>query len=176
MAVAGASPPPRPRFSGQLADSTPDTAPRPRSRPDQMRQRHRFPARDFAINQAWLTAVVRRRSDRVRSKHRPARPAPTGQCRTEDTALPATARRRPHHPRTRPTTWTHRPDLALGRRPRPRFGRVRLPQPSRLTRSPSVPTSIRSTRHTAGQQVNYAERIEADYEDQLMRSRLSRTC
>ena len=82
----------------------------------------RFPSREFAINTAWLTAVmIAVDLTRLGPDPRPARPTRPDQGRTEDAALPATAHRRPHHPRTTTDPATHRPHLALGHRPRPRL-------------------------------------------------------
>ena len=65
-----------------------------------------FPSRSFAINQAWLTAVMLGgRSDRLDPT--PAALRRSGQGRAEDAALPAAARRRPAHPRTTSALAAH---------------------------------------------------------------------
>jgi hypothetical protein len=63
---------------------------------------NRFPSRTFAINAAWLTAVMLA-VDLLAWAHPPARRHHAGQGRTEDPALPAPARRRPPRPQRPPT-------------------------------------------------------------------------
>ncbi len=102
----------------------------------------RFPSRTFAINAAWLTAVMLAVdllawTQTILLHDQPA----AGQSRTEDAALPAPARRRPPRPRRPPAPAPPRPALALGHPPRRRLHPLRRPAPTRPLNHHPDPTT-----------------------------------
>ena len=111
----------------------------------------RFPSRLFAINAAWLelalTGIDLLAWTRTLLLDGDTRPG-----RAEEAALPAPARRRPHHPHRPPHPPPHRRDLALGHRPR---HRVRPPRRAATT-DRLTPAPAPSTRDTAAQPDNRA--------------------
>ena len=92
----------------------PPPRPRPRRGPHPLRQRHRLRPvpvpRYFAINAAWLELALTA-CDLLAWTQLLLLRRRTGHRRTETAALPAAARRRPHHPRrpTHPTCASPRP-------------------------------------------------------------------
>ena len=109
----------------------------------------RFPPAPFAVNEARLTAVMLA-VDLITWAQTlaPARPAGPGSSRTEDAALPATARRRPPRPRRTPTPTPPRPALALGEAARRRLHPLPRATPTRPL-NPGIRPDHRSrrTRH-----------------------------
>ena len=106
----------------------------------------RFPSHDFAINSAWLAAVLDRRDLAVlAAAHRPGRrPGPR---RAQDPALPDPARRREAGPRRPPPAAENPRHLALGRRHRHRLGPDHRPATRTLT---SGKPSLRHGRSNPG--------------------------